>query len=92
MAIAAFVIMVLITLAGLAYPLLGATSAPVGPKREARATAAGACVSCGRALADDELFCPRCGTPAGRRCAACGRSLDADDVYCPGCGAKAGEG
>lgn len=87
MTIALFVVMILITLAGLAYPLFGAAAAP------ALAAAGGRpCVACGHALEGDEAFCPRCGAPVGRRCPSCGRSLDPDDAYCPGCGRKAAEG
>jgi RNA polymerase subunit RPABC4/transcription elongation factor Spt4 len=87
MAIAVFVVMIVITLAGMAYPLFGAATA----LRPAVSSAAAAgCSSCGRLLTEDELFCPQCGAPAGHRCASCGRALDADDVYCPGCGKKVG--
>ena len=86
MTIALFVLMIAITLAGLAYPLFGPAAAP------AAVTGRGGCAACGRALEEGEMYCPQCGAPAGRRCASCGRSLDSDDVYCPGCGKKVGEG
>mgnify|MGYP000166420357 CR=1 FL=1 len=92
MEIALFVIMLLGTLAFLAYPLLRPASGPAPI-----AAAGGLCAHCGRALEGDEAFCPACGKPASAptaplRCAHCGRALDGDEVFCPGCGRKTGEG
>ena len=69
MVIAAFVIMALITLAGIAYPLWRPQKSPdaiftLGPVVETGRYDA-LCKNCGRTLEGDELFCPGCGTRIG---------------------------
>ena len=94
MEIAVFVVMAVITLAGLGYPLWSrpALVADARPAKRAGSARAGQmrCNNCGRELEADERFCPGCGTPAGQRCANCGRALDGDELFCPGCGVKTG--
>jgi predicted amidophosphoribosyltransferase len=92
MEIILFVIMLLGTLAVLAYPLLR----PAGAAASVQFGAAGACPQCGRALSGDEAFCPGCGAPAtapagALRCAHCGRELDGDEAFCPRCGKRVQE-
>lgn len=96
MEIAAFVIMTLITLTGIAYPLWKPQEAPgvifaPGPIVDLEAGRQNMlCRNCGRALQEDEQFCPQCGAPAGDRCSNCGRILEGDELFCPGCGARIG--
>ena len=94
MEIMVFVIMALITLAGLGYPLWRRPAAHVAapaPRVATHHSHEALCANCGRALQADERFCPGCGTPAGERCNNCGRVLDGDELFCPGCGTKTGQ-
>lgn len=58
------------------------------------------CLGCGKTLAEDELFCPECGTKAPEEvpkikkaqfCANCGQRLEEDMLFCPNCGFKTAE-
>src|SRR2546428_346846 len=45
------------------------------------------CPSCGATLAEDDMFCRKCGARlALAACSSCGASLLSDDAYCPKCG------
>jgi RNA polymerase subunit RPABC4/transcription elongation factor Spt4 len=45
------------------------------------------CPSCGASLAEDDMFCRKCGSRlAPAACSSCGASLLSDDAYCPKCG------
>jgi len=96
MEIIVFVIMMAITVAGLAYPLWRRPAAQVAvasviEQAEVIPAHDVPCTNCGRALKVDERFCPGCGTPVGDRCNNCGRVLDGDEAFCPGCGTKIGQ-
>ncbi len=46
-----------------------------------------ACPSCGTMVAEDDMFCRKCGVRvAAVACSSCGASLLTDDEYCPKCG------
>ena len=46
-----------------------------------------ACPSCGAMVAEDDMFCRKCGVRvAAVVCSSCGASLLTDDEYCPKCG------
>ncbi|HYT18152.1 MAG TPA: zinc ribbon domain-containing protein [Thermoplasmata archaeon] len=44
------------------------------------------CPSCGASLAEDDMFCRKCGARLAPACSSCGASLLSDDAYCPKCG------
>ena len=45
------------------------------------------CPTCGASLAEDDMFCRKCGARlAPAACSSCGASLLSDDAYCPKCG------
>lgn len=45
-----------------------------------------ACPRCDRAVRDEFIFCPDCGTSLRRTCGSCGRLVDADWNICAFCG------
>ena len=45
-----------------------------------------ACPICARAVKDEFIFCPDCGTSLRRTCGSCGRLADADWKVCAFCG------
>lgn len=45
-----------------------------------------ACPACDRAVRDEFIFCPDCGTSLRRTCGSCGRLVDADWQICAFCG------
>ncbi|MBE5802223.1 MAG: zinc ribbon domain-containing protein [Clostridiales bacterium] len=51
-----------------------------------------ACLKCGYVLDDEQLFCPKCGTPKGKNpalvCTKCGRDLAPGQEFCAFCGQK----
>ncbi|GEM_PF-837754 len=47
------------------------------------------CCTCGRANADDALFCEGCGARLPATCASCGALLAPDAAFCKTCGAPA---
>lgn len=51
------------------------------------------CPTCGFSLSDDQIFCPKCGTPKGgvkkNICDKCGTELHEGQEFCPKCGQKA---
>ena len=51
------------------------------------------CPTCGFSLSDDQIFCPKCGTPKGgvkkNICDKCGTELQEGQEFCPKCGQKA---
>lgn len=68
------------------------TPAPPPASAPAAPPSAGlACVSCGAALASDDVFCRKCGTRvAPSACRSCGTSLVAGDGFCRKCGTPIG--
>src|SRR5256712_6423189 len=50
-----------------------------------------ACPSCGASLAEDDMFCRKCGARLAPACSSCGASLLSDDAYCPKCGTPAAQ-
>ncbi len=53
------------------------------------------CANCGNSLDEEQLFCPKCGTPrnadSGKNvCGKCGTELQQDQEFCPKCGQRAG--
>ena len=57
--------------------------------------ATNACVKCGTVLADDQMFCPSCGTaksaaPQKSFCGKCGAELQPGQEFCSKCGQKVG--
>lgn len=51
-----------------------------------------ACRNCGTLLEDDQMFCPRCGTPKdaveNKVCKKCGADLQEGQAFCVKCGQK----
>lgn len=55
------------------------------------------CKYCGHEMADDALFCAKCGTaktipanePVTPKCTLCGKELANDEYFCPACGTPA---
>ncbi|MGQ9667439.1 MAG: zinc ribbon domain-containing protein [Anaerolineae bacterium] len=88
MALSIVLLMAGLTIFMLAYPLWQGNAAARVRPAAVETSRAGRCVTCGRALEPDELFCPQCGTPAGARCPQCGRALAGDERFCPQCGTK----
>lgn len=53
------------------------------------------CATCGMPLSENQLFCPKCGTPrpaAPRKnvCSKCGAEMQEGQMFCAKCGQKAG--
>ena len=52
------------------------------------------CSNCGATLGDDQLFCPKCGTPKAEVkknvCSKCGAELQEGQEFCSKCGQKVG--
>jgi len=50
------------------------------------------CKACGATLADDQDFCPKCGSEYGyRKCLNCGAKLADDQEFCSKCGTEYGK-
>lgn len=65
------------------------TATAVPPSPAPPTSAARSCPSCGAAIAADDAFCRKCGTPlAPPTCASCGADLLPDDAFCRKCGAR----
>ncbi len=50
------------------------------------------CANCGASLAEDQAFCPKCGTPRKKKnvCSKCGADLQEGQEFCSKCGQKVG--
>lgn len=45
------------------------------------------CTNCGKQIADNDLFCSRCGTATSiKKCKFCDKIIGADDIFCKYCG------
>ncbi|MBM4249554.1 MAG: SPFH domain-containing protein [Euryarchaeota archaeon] len=54
-----------------------------------------ACVKCQNQIAQDAMFCPKCGAQQqapGKPCPKCGAGVAGDAAFCPKCGTKMGGG
>lgn len=75
------------------WKVRSAASGPADPPAGAGNAGGGKyCANCHAPLAEDEAFCPKCGTkyepPSCRKCPSCGRLLKEAEVFCPGCGTR----
>src|SRR2546422_5996075 len=50
-----------------------------------------ACPSCGASLAEDDMFCRKCGARLAPACSSGGARLLSDEAYCPKCGTPAAQ-